>query len=75
LVQPTDSEIELNGYRLREPRRLDWEKQADTAVKAFAKNGFFVNVDGRQVDSLDEDVTITADTDVSFVRLVPLVGG
>lgn len=75
LVQPSDSEVELNGYRLREKRKLDWEKQADVAVKAFAKNGYFVIVDGRQVESLDETVTITADTEVSFVRLVPLVGG
>lgn len=75
LVQPTDSEVELNGYRLREPRKLDWEKQADVAVKAFAKNGYFVLVDGRQVESLDEVVRITVDTQVSFVRLVPLIGG
>jgi len=75
LVQPADSEVELNGYRLREPRKLDWEKQAEVAVRAFAKNGYFVLVDDRQVESLDEEVKITADTQVSFVRLVPLVGG
>lgn len=75
LVQPADSEVELNGYRLREQRKLEWEKQADVAVKAFAKNGYFVIVDGRQVESLDETVKIKADTEVSFVRLVPLVGG
>lgn len=75
LVQPAESEIELNGYRLREPRKLDWEKQAAVAVKAFEKNGYFVIIDGRQAESLDDEVEITADTDVSFVRLVPLVGG
>ncbi|MGW7672234.1 hypothetical protein ACWGJX_34835 [Streptomyces sp. NPDC054775] len=28
LVRPDDAEVELNGYRLREPRRIDWQRQA-----------------------------------------------
>jgi hypothetical protein len=75
LVQPADSEVELNGYRLREKRKLDWAKQADVAVKAFEKNGYFVIVDGRQVESVEEHVKVKAGTEVFFVRLVPLVGG
>jgi hypothetical protein len=75
LVQPVDAEASLNGYELTRPRRLDWEKQAATALEAFERNGFFVFVDDRQVDDLDEELTL-ADTEVvSFVRLVPLVGG
>jgi hypothetical protein len=75
LVQPTDSEHTLNGYALRRPRRLDWQAQAATALDAFTHNGFFVFVGDRQIDDLDEPLTL-ADTDVvSFVRLVPLVGG
>jgi hypothetical protein len=75
LVQPSDAEVTLNSYAIARPRRLDWEKQAKTAVDAFARNGFFVFVGDRQVDDLDSELTL-ADTDVvSFVRLVPLVGG
>lgn len=75
LVQPVDAEATLNGYALARPRRLDWEKQASVALAAFERNGFFVFVGDRQVDDLDEELTL-ADTDVvSFVRLVPLVGG
>ena len=75
LVQPVGAEAEMNGYSLSRPRRLDWEKQAATALDAFERNGYFVFVDDRQVDDLDEELTL-ADTDVvSFVRLVPLVGG
>ena len=75
LVQPTDAEWTLNGYQLRKPHALDWQAQADAAVKAFTRNGFFVFVGDRQVDDLDEDLTL-AETDVmSFVKLVPLVGG
>lgn len=75
LVQPTDAEQTLNGYVLREPRALDWQAQAHAAVRAFGRNGFFVFIGDRQVDDLDEELTL-ADADVvSFVRLVPLVGG
>ncbi len=75
LVQPTGSEHTLNGYALRRQRRLNPEAQAETALDAFTHNGFFVFVGDRQVDDLDEALTL-ADTDVvSFVRLVPLVGG
>ncbi|MER6567289.1 hypothetical protein ABT288_14115 [Streptomyces sp. NPDC001093] len=75
LVRPTDAEIELNGYRLREPRRIDWERQAEIAERAFLANGFFVLAGDRQVEDLDEVVDLTADPDLVFIKLVALVGG
>ena len=75
LVQPTDAETTLNGHRLRERRRVDWEAQYRLATEAFERNGFFILVDDRQVESLDESLTLTPTTQVSFVKLVPLVGG
>ncbi len=75
LVQPTDSEATLNGYDLRSRRLLDWEEQADAAERAFSRNGFILLVDDRQVESLDEVLELTADSDVAFLRLVPIVGG
>lgn len=75
LVQPTDAEATLNGLRLRERRRVDWEQQFKQALQAFHGNGFFILVDDRQVESLDETITLTPTTQVSFVKLVPLVGG
>lgn len=75
LVQPTDTEKTLNGYRVRERRRIDWEVQYLKALQAFATNGFFLLVDDRQVEDLDEVVEIQYNTRVSFVKLVPLVGG
>lgn len=65
-----------NASAPEKPRRLvDWEEQYRRALDAFARNGFFVLVDDRQVESLDEAITIRPGTHVSFVRLVPLVGG
>lgn len=75
LVRPDGAEAELNGYRLREPRRLDWERQADIAERAFLGNGFFVLAADRQVEDLDEEIDLTGDPDLVFVKLVPLVGG
>lgn len=75
LVEPVDAERTLNGFRLREPRRLDWEKQAEVALEAFGRNGFFVLVGGRQVDDLDEELELGADTEIRFLKLTPLVGG
>ena len=75
LVQPTDAEAELNGYRMRTRRELSWERQRDAALAAFRTNGFFVLVGDRQVESLDERIHIGLGTEVSFVKLVPLVGG
>lgn len=75
LIQPTDTESELNGYRMKRFRKLDWEKQFDAAVKSFQTNGFFVLVDGKQVESLDQELELPPSSRVQFVKLVPLVGG
>ena len=75
LVQPTDAEAALNGYRMRTRRELSWERQRDAALAAFQANGFFVLVDDRQVESLDERIRVGVGTEVSFIKLVPLVGG
>lgn len=75
LVQPTDTEKELNGYRLRTPREIDWKQQLEVALRAFERNGFLILVNDRQAESLDEEILIAPDTQVSFLKLVPLVGG
>ena len=75
LIQPTDAEQTLNGYRVRGHRQIDWKAQFDKACDAFERNGFFVLVNDRQPDSLDEELTIDPTKTVTFVKLVPLVGG
>ena len=75
LVRPTAAEADLNGYLLPTPARIDWERQADAAVAAFERNGFFVLVGDRQVEDLDEELTLDEASRVVFIRLVQLVGG
>ena len=75
LVQPTDAEQTLNGYRLKERRRVDAEKQCFIALDAFLKNGYFILVDDIQAESLEQMISINSNTSISFVKLTPLVGG
>lgn len=75
LVQPTDAEQTLNGYKMKQLRQIDWKTQFDKAVEAFESNGFFILIDSRQAETLDEQVVIGRGTLVSFVKLTPLVGG
>jgi hypothetical protein len=75
LVQPEGARQTVSGYAVDNPRRVDWQRQADVAIEAFGRNGFFVLVDGRQVTELDEELHLTGTTDVAFIKLTPLIGG
>jgi hypothetical protein len=75
LVQPEESEQILNGFRMRVRRPLDWETQFRRACSSFEKNGFLLIIDGRQLTELDEPIDLHEDSEVEFLKLVPLVGG
>jgi hypothetical protein len=75
LVQPLDSEAQLNGYALRPGREVDWKDQFERACEAFERNHVLVLVDERQATALEETIEIKRGTEVTFLKLVPLVGG
>jgi hypothetical protein len=75
LVQPRDTERVLNGYALRAARRIDPEEQTRRALAAFAGNGFLLLVGDRQITALDEEIDLPLGIEVTFLKLVPLVGG
>jgi hypothetical protein len=75
LVQPTEAEQTLNGYRLKRRRQIDWEQQFELALQAFRGNGFILLVDDRQMDDLEAEIVVSPETLVTFLKLVPLVGG
>lgn len=75
LIQPTETEQTLNGYKLRKPRKIKWETQVEKALTAFQSNGFIILVDDEQVTELEEEITIAPETSITFMKLVPLVGG
>ena len=75
LIQPEESEQILNGFRMKVKRPLDWEAQFRQACSSFEKNGFLILVDENQVTELDAPIDLRTDSQVQFVKLVPLVGG
>jgi hypothetical protein len=74
LLEPHETERLLNPERPSH-RRLDWETQFATAIAAFRTNGFVVLVDDAQVTDLDERLDLRPETKVTFLKLVPLIGG
>ena len=75
LVEPSDAEKTLNGFKLKTRKVIDAEKQTFVALDAFQKNGFFVLIDNIQYDQLEQQVALRPDTNISFIKLTPLVGG
>ncbi len=75
LIEPTESEKTLNGYKLKPKQIIDKEKQIYLALAAFQKNGFFVLVDNEQLEELDQMVEIKTNSKISFIKLTPLIGG
>ena len=75
LVQPGEAERTLNGFKFCKPRQVDPQAQFEMAIEAFEGNAFIVLVDDRQVESLEDEIALRPETDVSFLKLVPLVGG
>jgi hypothetical protein len=80
LVAPGGVERALNGLRAYGPgverlHPIKSEPLIAVALEAFASNGFFMIFDGRQIVDLDEVLTVEHDSAVTFLRLVPLVGG
>jgi hypothetical protein len=47
----------------------------ELATAAFARNEFVVLVDDRQIEELDDLVEPRRDTEVTFLKLIALVGG
>lgn len=75
LVQPDGAEIILNGFRLQKFRTIDAKKQIEIAKQAFLSNGFFILIDNIQAASLDQTFVLHNQSEISFIKLTPLVGG
>ena len=78
--ETNEAERQLNGsLRIATPpsvaRRIDWEEEAKRVMEAFRRNRFFLLVDDRQVTDLEATITLRPETQISFLRLVPLAGG
>lgn len=77
LVAVSAKESGLNGlgHQVQDRKPVNWEHHADTAVRGFERNSFFVMVDGQQVCNLSDEVDVLKAVEAVFIKLVPLVGG
>ena len=75
LVQPNEAEKTINGFKLKQKRKIDAEKQCYAALDAFNKNAYFVLIDNIQAENLEQMIVINKNTEISFIKLTPLVGG
>jgi hypothetical protein len=57
------------------PKPSDPEADLARAFLAFEKNAFLIFVDGMQVTDLDERLDLRAESQVEFIKLLPLAGG
>jgi hypothetical protein len=75
LIQPEEAEVELNGFKMRTFKPIDYKKQVEVAKEAYRRNGFFILIDNLQPESLQQNFVLHQDSKISFVKLTPLVGG
>lgn len=75
LVQPSDAEQTLNGFKLRKAQQINWETQFNKAIEAFEANQILILVGDKQVEGLEDEIEVKPSTKVTFLRLTPLVGG
>jgi hypothetical protein len=79
LVRPEALEVKLNGPReMSGPtarREINWKVQYEKACEAFERNRVLVLVGEKQAEGLEEMIELGRGVEVSFLKLVPLVGG
>ncbi|MEM9055244.1 MAG: hypothetical protein AAGB16_07955 [Pseudomonadota bacterium] len=73
---PDSLEAKLNGKLSRKPpKKFDKVSEIKAAEQAFLENKFVMLFDEKQIEHLDETISVTSQSEVVFLRLVPLVGG
>ncbi|MGG6265686.1 hypothetical protein ACQ4M3_09185 [Leptolyngbya sp. AN03gr2] len=65
--------IESGGSEL--DQAVEVEQAVETALQAFADGFYFVFLDEQQIESLETKVALGEQSELLFLRLVPLVGG
>jgi hypothetical protein len=71
---PLEQEQSLSGTQPGDGK-LNPEKLYSRALDAFSNNQFVLLVDDHQVEELEQDVFVTAKSNVTFLKLMPLIGG
>ncbi|TAE46943.1 MAG: hypothetical protein EAZ06_05150 [Cytophagales bacterium] len=66
----------LNGHSISNRMALaDEEKESYKAYQAFESNQLILLVDNIQMRELSTEILVSPDTQIQFIKLMPLVGG
>lgn len=69
-------EAKLNRpKRATPPARLDETAEIEAAIEGFEAKAYVMLFDDRQVEDLDDELTVLPNSEVVFLRMIPLVGG
>lgn len=72
---PGPTERQLNSEKRPKHAKVDIEKQCASAFEAFEHNRIILLVNDVQIDGLNREICVTEATRITFLKLVPLVGG
>jgi len=70
-----DKETVYDGMKERKSININAEQEIAKAFQLFDENRMIVLINSRQAEALDEKVAVLPNTVISFLKLVPLVGG
>jgi hypothetical protein len=65
--------VESGGSEL--DQKVEVDKAIEVALQAFEDGLYFVFIDDEQIEGLDAIAPLTSNSQLLFLRLVPLVGG
>jgi hypothetical protein len=76
-VEATSPEAVLNAPLApgRKPVLAHVEREAARAFQAFEKQSFIMLLDDKQIEGLDDEVTVRSESQIVFLYLTPLKGG
>ncbi len=72
--QASQGKVDMGG-REYNPQTVNREEVIKTALEAFQDGLFLTVIDEKEIKSLDEPVTITENSHITFIRLTLLIGG
>lgn len=72
--QAAQGAIKLNTTRPDAPR-IDAEAEVQRALEGFRQRRYRILLDGQMLNDLDHSLDLPAQARLTFLRLVPLVGG
>ncbi len=74
----TDENLPFASAGAAEPpveRKPNVEMEIEHALTAFREQRYFVFIDDKRIDDLDEIIELCPQTKIHFLRIMPLVGG